>query len=385
MDSFPKEDAERQSAIETMPMLWKTERNKHEVPLFAHRRLHLEAADGIRAVACLWVLVVHSFAIIYPKTNPYLSGCGKIGVWLFFVLSAYLLTHGFLLRGFSQWELLNYSVKRFLRIIPPFAVAVFAYRYLGTAGIDSSKALFKALSLREGFSHLWTIPVEFKFYFILPLIAWLSVKVSEKFKAKGVVLATACLIAIHQLIYPFYDLEENTIATRWYLPCFLLGISAAFFNSRISAKVATAIGVGAIACVLMSTPFMRLIILDIPPSNYLMNKYLLIGFFWTLFVISQTASLEISGLPRLLACNILRLIGKWSYSIYLCHWYFAHKIYQYFPENVFSVIAVIASAICFGALMFYIVEKPTQELRGFILRKFTLKTGVQSIPVAPET
>lgn len=50
----------------------------------------LPAAEGIRGVACLLVLVAHAVTMFFPRSVPYLSGSGKIGVWPFFVLSAYL-------------------------------------------------------------------------------------------------------------------------------------------------------------------------------------------------------------------------------------------------------------------------------------------------------
>ena len=51
------------------------------------------ALDGLRGVAVLLVLLAHSSNVglrLHPALD--LSGCGRMGVFLFFVLSAYLLT-----------------------------------------------------------------------------------------------------------------------------------------------------------------------------------------------------------------------------------------------------------------------------------------------------
>ena len=61
-----------------------------------------EGADGIRGVACLIVICIHAIAIFFPSTRDLMAGAGKIGVWLFFVLSAFLLTSKFMRSGFER-------------------------------------------------------------------------------------------------------------------------------------------------------------------------------------------------------------------------------------------------------------------------------------------
>ena len=46
---------------------------------------------SIRGLACLMVVIAHIISVI-PGVGKNVSGCGKIGVWLFFILSAFLLT-----------------------------------------------------------------------------------------------------------------------------------------------------------------------------------------------------------------------------------------------------------------------------------------------------
>ena len=53
---------------------------------------HIKSLDGLRGIAVLFVLLAHSSHIhinIYHEIN--LGALGRIGVYLFFVLSAYLL------------------------------------------------------------------------------------------------------------------------------------------------------------------------------------------------------------------------------------------------------------------------------------------------------
>lgn len=52
--------------------------------------MRFEGADGIRGLACLIVLCTHAVAMFFNSTYMALAGMGKVGVWLFFVLSAFL-------------------------------------------------------------------------------------------------------------------------------------------------------------------------------------------------------------------------------------------------------------------------------------------------------
>lgn len=91
--------------------------------------------------------------MFFISLSPYLAGSGKIGCWLFFVLSAFLLAKKFKATGFGSSQLINYGVSRFLRIIPLYLLALIMYKFLGTAGISSWMNVADALFLKEGFAH----------------------------------------------------------------------------------------------------------------------------------------------------------------------------------------------------------------------------------------
>ena len=59
-----------------------------------------------------------------PEIAKYFAGTGEYVVWLFFVLSAILLTNKFSQIGFSFSELSGYAIGRILRIIPLFFVVI---------------------------------------------------------------------------------------------------------------------------------------------------------------------------------------------------------------------------------------------------------------------
>lgn len=113
----------------------------------------LPAADGIRGLACLLVLLVHSATLCWPEMFPLLRGGGKYGVWLFFVLSAFLLTLHLQRRGFGLTSLADYALARSLRIVPLFVLACLLYAWAGV-GITDTQQIGEVLSMQRGSIHL---------------------------------------------------------------------------------------------------------------------------------------------------------------------------------------------------------------------------------------
>src|SRR3954447_733875 len=98
-----------------------------ETPL--DRAQRFPALDGLRGLAVLLVLLDHASDAelrLFPGAN--MNRAGKYGVYLFFVLSAFLLTHLLLLTPaeklarFRTW--FTYFVRRFLRIFPLYALVL---------------------------------------------------------------------------------------------------------------------------------------------------------------------------------------------------------------------------------------------------------------------
>jgi peptidoglycan/LPS O-acetylase OafA/YrhL len=141
------------------------------LPLDEGKRL--PALDGLRGLAVLLVLLDHASDAhlrIFPAAN--MNRAGKYGVYLFFVLSAFLLTHLLLLRPAAElarartW--INYAVRRFLRIFPLFALVLAVLVIIHRLKWHD---FFTHILLRDGKRQFWTIPVEVKYYMILPLVA----------------------------------------------------------------------------------------------------------------------------------------------------------------------------------------------------------------------
>lgn len=325
---------------------------------------HIAEADGIRGMACLIVLFVHASAVMFPATYAYLEGCGKIGVWLFFSLSAFLLTHQLIGRGLSRDTLIDYFVGRTLRIYPLFAFVVLIYWLFGTAGIDTADDVFKALTFQKGYAHFWTIPVEFKFYFVLPVIVAAGLFVQDRVGTRGLVLVGLLAVAIQQLVAPYRAVETGSIDTFQYLPAFLFGAVAAFVNRPL--QRAHLISWTVLAGVLLSAPFIRYALFGTPPDGDLVNKYLFFSLAWSVFIVAR-AHVSTGLLHRWLTSRAMRAVGLWSYSIYLMHWLIVVKLSQWYPGSIYVAVVAVGLSIAAGAACYALMERPLFAARKMVI------------------
>jgi len=326
-------------------------------------------AEGIRGLACLLVLLAHAPGFFIPAVAAYFSGTGKFGVWLFFVLSAFLLTSKFERTGFRPEAIASYAIGRFLRIIPIFLIVVILCYFLGAAGVLSLSDVVSAISFQKGYAHLWTIPVEFKFYFLLPFFAYAFISVTRGFGQTGAFVLVVALIAVTQLIWPFWLTPENSIFTHWYLPSFILGsyaaVSIEFFRSKITDNLRNVLAIAAMFAIVVLTPYFRQVLFQMPLDGWLQNKFILLSLLWVVFLLSAIDGKGLFG--GLMRTLVLMKLGKWSFSIYLIHWIIYGYLASVHIGNgfVWSVIAILSS-IAVGAMLFILIESKIERLRHIV-------------------
>jgi peptidoglycan/LPS O-acetylase OafA/YrhL len=166
----------------------------------ANRSFEVSALTGLRGFAALWVFLYHFWAL-QVKTPVVIglfsyqldiSSCftfGWLGVTIFFVLSGFLLAQPFI-QQFSvpstkKLNLGSYFVRRILRVFPGYYVqllilSLLAYFFqFGTYPQDSaswlahlSMTIFSPPFFIDGINGVWwTLPIEFSFYILLPILA----------------------------------------------------------------------------------------------------------------------------------------------------------------------------------------------------------------------
>ncbi|WP_286863781.1 MULTISPECIES: acyltransferase family protein [Pantoea] len=318
------------------------------------------AADGIRGIAVLIVLIAHALVMFIPATRPYLSGTGKIGVWLFFVLSAFLLTNKFLKTGLNKNSLLEYVFGRTVRILPLFLMAASFYFFLGYYDFAT---LLKIVTFQEGFAHLWTIPVEFKFYFLLPLFILMLNKARKHFGITFLLIITLILIIISRYFYPESNIPGNSIETRWYISSFLVGIFTSYLLASFTLP-SRKLGIPITFCTLgilftipsFSNMAINLIVLDNLPTSYMTLSLL-----WAAFIY---LSIHDSGLAsKILSSRIMRKIGSHSFSTYLFHWFILSELAKRYSDSFGWMFFSIIVSLIFGCVISNLIEKRIEKLR----------------------
>ena len=145
--------------------------------------MQIRRLNTLRAIAALIVLVGH-FSNRAQLWDAVLgTRAPQLGVMLFFLLSAFLMSVLYIDRTPTAQAMRGYGLARFGRVVPLFVAVVVASFALGKVGIpwiaDSVydipdvKALASHLAFLYGVQVLWTIPAEIHFYVVFAVLWWL--------------------------------------------------------------------------------------------------------------------------------------------------------------------------------------------------------------------
>ncbi len=283
--------------------------------------------QGLRALAVIAIFIFH--------LNPaWLSG-GYIGVDIFFVISGFLMAAILLNKVESDnFSFLKFYLARLKRIVPAYyfmllvttVAAVFIFlgsdiysykRELMHAVIFNSNYCYAKMAsyfgtqLRQNpLVHTWTIAIEMKFYFLLPILLFLT--------KRKYLLRVLFILTITLLSYSIYEIQiENHKTAAYYsflirVPEFLLGVLACYVSfskiMTIPGFIKPAMGyVGLIILILCLVLFDDTI--DFP------GAFALLPCLGTAFILLSNSGPVASVLSQ----NPFTYIGTLSYSIYLWH------------------------------------------------------------------
>ena len=323
-------------------------------------RLHLRYLDGLRGVAILMVLMIHSGQLVVGLPAPMrdFTFYGVRGVQLFFIVSGLTLMLNYADKPFNA---ANFAARRFFRIAPMFYAGVLLYLLLcavtsaslptrSASGIDiAATFLFVHGWLPSAINTVvpggWSIAAEAMFYVMFPAILLLA-------RAQGaitlVLLATYLTAAMTNfaLRRAMPGSEGQAFALYFWvvqLPAFVGGCWLAVLPKPTSwervARVALALGIAAM--VIDSQLRGR--------SNLLVAIALMTLVTWAAGIVR----------PALLEGRILPLIGQISFSLYILQFAVLAALHPFAagieraigPEAAFAAIFAAALAIS-GALSY---------------------------------
>lgn len=283
---------------------------------------NFQALDGLRGIAALLVLLEH--------TIPEFLGAGRAGVWLFFVLSGFLLSKPFVTTPdivLNPQKLSLYMQRRVKRIVPMFYFTI-TIIFLLRGHID--KALRHYLFV-QGDGHFWTILHEIYFYILLPIIALACYLICRGKPLLSIIfLITLSLLWSNFAngdIVSIYGLSSHQVP---YFDIFIIGMVGGYFyfglfkQSKRLQEIAEKMKIllsGAGLISLFAFIFFASQFTVLKESFEVWIYPYLSGLICLLLILLSTSINDKSIYNRFLSLSGLRLIGIAGYSFYLLHPY----------------------------------------------------------------
>ena len=314
--------------------------------------LIINSLRGLAATAvCFYHFVSTTKDYVNDETLLSVFKYGDHGVQLFFIISGIVIPLSMIKSGYTLRNWKNFMLKRFIRIEPPYLVAVaIGIVYLigrnyvgGKAPVDLTPTLTDIL-LHLGYlipfvenanwvnPVFWTLAVEFQYYIALSLLFPLAL--SGKLFLRSIFYALFIGAGFATLSYAFFP--------HWG-PYFLVGIIYILMRKELISKLEF----GVVALILAPIIYINLGVADI---GIAVVSLLVIHFFSNF------------------KTKLTLFLGKISYSLYLVHSMIGAAFINYLshiytePYQKFIVIS-LGFAISVGSayLLYRFVEKPSHN------------------------
>jgi peptidoglycan/LPS O-acetylase OafA/YrhL len=311
--------------------------------------LHWPALDGLRAVAALAVFFLHVYLLAIPFESHglhiWLMRMGGLGVDVFFVLSGFLLSLPWITKSVQAQNIKMFYWRRAARIFPAYWLQLIVLSALAML-LMQQWALRGSPTLWQWLAHWplliqwsretialnpvwWSLPVEFGFYLLLPVLAPLLLTQTGRRILFAIcvmsllfrVMITNSAIAplekmlwIDQLPGRLFQFVFGMFAAYW-----LMQYTHVQFAKKYRSSVAALI-----VCAFLALPAIGWIVLDsaytggLPPHPALHLFHVLSAGFAALLIVCVVKGEVV--LNYILQQPALRYLGRISYGFYLWHY-----------------------------------------------------------------
>lgn len=365
----------------------------------------IASLDGLRGL-CILLVVFHN---LYPygsglhnvveSSIRLVANMGWIGVQWFFVLSGFLITGILVKLKDVDGGLKHFYIRRALRIFPIYYLTLVLFILVlplvgfvtsNTQSLIDHQAWYwlymvnwmPAFGIKDGgFPHLWSLAVEEQFYCIWPwLIFWLS-------RRWMVVVCVFCVMSspiLRYLIVVFDESDAKDIAyditiVRW--DALALGALYAFamvntgwkaWVDKQGAKCAIAVFVIILIVIALNRSFTA-----VGPDFLVFNQTLaaLLGVVLLNESLNRISLLK-GKLGDFFHSSFLRMLGKYSYAIYIFHLiidFLMRPLVSSAKEGFATLnpalidftafIVNVVAAVILAAISWHFVEEPLLKLK----------------------
>ncbi len=353
------------------------------------RRSQVAALDGLRAVAVLLVVLVHScqYAVSWAKGSEshflawsyYGWSFGRFGVHLFFVLSGFLLflPYAEAIWGDARWpDWRRFYVRRMRRVGPAYWVSLLVIGAVAAAPLSDVVLHLAFLHNATGSTFhsintvYWSMAVEVQFYLLLPVLALVVRKCRLWALAALLCVTPFTEVAIHMLegrrAATDDALLRAVLSTPAYLTVFFEGASVAVLwvliqRGALSGRVWSRLGLA--GCLVLPAAFT----FDVRVSDSFSGKLFIfwnsaIGFGFAALLLVVLTSPRVA---RVLSVRALTGLGLISYSVYIWHVWLYDKLFAHFlgllghpPALLGAGLFVVVVILPVSYASFRLLERP---------------------------
>ncbi len=315
--------------------------------------------DFVRAFACFWI-VIHHFLFVqlqgYYHTKFTVAG---IGMEMFFFTTGFLIP---LSLERCNWK--QFAVKRFFRLLPVLAFAVFVYVIVAKLGIINRNTHFKdiltTLTMTTDLANIksktlniivgvsWSMQVELKFYIIAAVAFFFGKTMKEKF----FVLLCLCLTCyVFAILFKLPNAFKASGYCFKLTSCCLLGSIYYFYRYKHISKVEFAFLT--ICCLFLIYFAVR------PGQKY----FYIVGSVFVLFVVHFFTN---KGNNK-----VVKYLANLSYSVYLFHDISRNFLNKHYPMEIQSLndimilfwhrILIFIPIFIACHFIYYYIERPAYD------------------------
>jgi peptidoglycan/LPS O-acetylase OafA/YrhL len=337
----------------------------------------IRALTGLRGLAAVWVLAAHFFSAY--GVESWIAGSGQFGVFLFFVLSGFILGYVHdcdFNRPFGFSTTLRFLGLRLAKIYPLHAAITLIWALVlvplhiwPTVARDTGEALGLNLLLVHAWGFLqeytwnmpsWSISVEWLCYLLFPLLPLLL-------SGRSLIVLFGVAVALQTAIYtaapvtllgflsgtgPAVSLAAGKQAL-YYFQIFFLGYTCFLIGKRLSINSVPPLLWDALAATVLAVGFVAS-----PRDDFV---------FWIplasaalIFCLAQRGPVS----EILLGNAIMRYLGEISYSVYMCHiMAYAVLIWAWYGILGGKPAMWVAFLVSLGvaAVAYHLVEQPARR------------------------
>lgn len=356
--------------------------------------------DGYRGFCAIIVVLHHTASYIINVGDFkyfYLTGY-FIGVFGFFVLSSFLLTYR-MIKDFEKSRtfdelitiIIKYFIRRIFRIYVPYVIYVTLVKLLpsffGGFYVDLYVTPYSTwtelVTLQAvGPNHLWTVPIEIKYYFVIPLVCIVFHYFKNNWHYLIAYSSVLTYIAYQTVFY--YEAKDVYLPTANKLyprfPVFFSGSLVAYlyfnYEKHSNDMLRKIMLLKPVKFILTLIPFFMALYAGKYYSVYLtpgtdMYKDSIhpgVEFSILLFIMLISAP---SNFTRIFGDSfVLKMYGKYSFGVYLFHptCILVKNFFESKQQCEFVPVILLTSLLA-GYLFYFLIENPAMKLGNHFIKK----------------